>query len=263
LTLREEDFSKFNPRKREMKHLLFTALLLIVAPAHADDTTAKLEAAMQAETRSAADMHRDENRMPVETLAFFGLRDDMRVLELFPGGGWYTSLLAPVLRENGELVVALNATSVRDGLLQQPGFDKVKVDSASLDMVDEGPMGASNTAAFDFDADDVDMVLTFRNMHNISSQGRAMINGAVFNSLRSGGLYGIVDHSRRHMAPMTKETRRRADVVQIMKEVLAAGFEFVDYSDLHYRPDDELRYEVGRRSVTGNTDRFTLLFKKP
>jgi predicted methyltransferase len=65
------------------------------------------------------------------------------------------------------------------------------------------------------------------------------------------------------MEPMTAENRRRADVVEIMKEVLAAGFEFVDYSDLHYRPDDELRYEVGRHTVTGNTDRFTLLFRKP
>jgi predicted methyltransferase len=65
------------------------------------------------------------------------------------------------------------------------------------------------------------------------------------------------------MEPMTAENRRRADVVEIMKEVLAAGCEFVDYSDLHYRPDDELRYEVGRHTVTGNTDRFTLLFRKP
>jgi predicted methyltransferase len=246
-----------------MKHLLLTALLFIVAPAHADDITAKLEAAMQAETRSEADMQRDANRMPVETLAFFGLRDDMRVLELFPGGGWYTSLLAPVLRENGELIVALGATRVRDGLLQQPGFDKVTVDGADLEMVEEGPPDASDVAAFEFDAEDVDMVLTFRNMHNMYSQGRSTINEAVFKALRSGGLYGIIDHSRRHMEPITSETRRRADVVQIMKEALAAGFEFVDYSDLHFRADDELRYEVGRRSVTGNTDRFTLLFRKP
>ena len=246
-----------------MKYLLFAILLFATAPTYADDVTAKLEAAMQSETRSAADMQRDSNRKPVETLAFFGLRDDMRVLELFPGSGWYTSLLAPVLRENGELIVALSATRVRDGLLQQTGFDKVKVDSANPDMVDEGPLGASNVAMFEFDADDVDMVLTFRNMHNVSSQGRATINDAVFKSLRSSGLYGIIDHSRRHMEPITGETGRRVDVVQIMKEVLAAGFEFVDYSDLHYRPDDELRYEVGRRSVTGNTDRFTLLFRKP
>ena len=53
------------------------------------------------------------------------------------------------------------------------------------------------------------------------------------------------------------------DPVQMIKEIEAAGFEFVDYSDLHYRPDDTLEYEVGRRTVTGNTDRFTLKFRKP
>ena len=218
---------------------------------------------MQSASRSAAHMQRDQNRKPIETLAFFGFREDMRVLELFPGGGWYTTLLAPVLRDNGELIVALNTTTVRNGLLQQPGFDKVKVDGANPGMPGTGPLGASDVAAFEFDASDVDLALTFRNMHNISPQGRATINTAVFQSLRSGGQYGIVDHSRRHMEPITEETARRADVVQIIKEVLAAGFEFVDYSDLHFRPDDELRYEVGRKSVTGNTDRFTLLFRKP
>jgi len=65
------------------------------------------------------------------------------------------------------------------------------------------------------------------------------------------------------MQPTEHELRRRIDPVLVIKEVEAAGFEFVDYSDLHFRPDDELRYEVGRKTVTGNTDRFTLLFKKP
>jgi len=72
-----------------------------------------------------------------------------------------------------------------------------------------------------------------------------------------------VDHTRRHMAEDTYETWRRMDPVQMIKEIEAAGFEFVDYSTLHYRPDDELLYEVGRKTVTGNTDRFTLLFRKP
>ena len=84
-----------------------------------------------------------------------------------------------------------------------------------------------------------------------------------FNALKSGGVYGIVDHTRRHMEADDNENRRRIDPVLVVKEVLAAGFEFVDYSDLHYRADDELEYEVGRRSVSGNTDRFTMLFRKP
>jgi len=62
---------------------------------------------------------------------------------------------------------------------------------------------------------------------------------------------------------MTNEVWRRADPITITKELLDIGFELDAYSDLHYRPDDELRYEVGRKSVTGNTDRFTMLFRKP
>ena len=82
-------------------------------------------------------------------------------------------------------------------------------------------------------------------------------------ALKSGGVYGVVDHTRRHMEYDNHENRRRIDPVLVIKEVQEAGFEFVDYSDLHFRADDELRYEVGRRSVSGNTDRFTFLFRKP
>lgn len=89
------------------------------------------------------------------------------------------------------------------------------------------------------------------------------INSAVFDVLKPGGHYGVVDHTRRHMQSDSDENWRRMDPVQIIKEIESVGFEFVDYSDLHYRADDELRYEVGRKTVTGNTDRFTLLFRKP
>ena len=65
------------------------------------------------------------------------------------------------------------------------------------------------------------------------------------------------------MQPDSNEVWRRIDPVQVIKEVEATGFKFVDYSDLHYKPDDELRHEVGRKSVTGHTDRLTLLFEKP
>jgi predicted methyltransferase len=116
---------------------------------------------------------------------------------------------------------------------------------------------------FDFGLNDLDMVLTFRNMHNFDAPGRARINKGVFAVLKPGGLYGIVDHTRRHMEMDNRENRRRLDPVLAIKEVLEQGFELVDFSDLHFRADDELEYEVGRRSVSGNTDRFTLLFRKP
>tara|TARA_B110000908_G_C10163270_1_gene407121 strand:- start:502 stop:708 length:207 start_codon:yes stop_codon:yes gene_type:complete len=66
----------------------------------------------------------------------------------------------------------------------------------------------------------------------------------------------VVDHTLRHIEPFSAEKRRRADPMAIIKELVDIGFEFEAYSNLHYRPDDELRYEVGRKSVTGNTDRF-------
>lgn len=223
----------------------------------------KIQAAMAADIRTPAETARDANRKPVETLTFFGLKDDMRVIELLPGGGWYTKILAPVLRERGELYVAIGTNNVQSNLLDQPGFEHVQVAAIDAEMVSDGPFGTSNIGDFRFPVEDVDLVVTFRNMHSFTDAGRVNMNEAVFAALKPGGSYGVIDHSRRHMEPMTQENRRRTDVVQIIKEAQAAGFELADFSDLHYRPDDELRYEVGRHTVTGNTDRYTLLFRKP
>lgn len=248
-----------------MRHTAFLLVLsLAFSTAYADEQTEqKVRAAMASDIRSAAEVDRDANRKPVETLAFFGLQDDMRVLELLPGGGWYTKLLAPVLRDKGKLYVSIGTRGVSENLLTQAGFDKVEALEIDAATSRDGEFGTSNISPVDFGVKNLDMVLTFRNMHNFTPAGRATINAAVFKSLRSGGVYGVVDHSRRHMEPMTRENRRRVDPVEIIREALDAGFEFVAYSDLHYRPDDELRYEVGRKTVTGNTDRFTFLFRKP
>ena len=247
---------------RTLFALIITGLSL-GAVAQEGQVEAKVRAAMTADVRTEADVARDRNRKPVETLEFFQLSDDMRVLELIPGGGWYTKLLAPVLRENGELHVAIGTNNVQQNLVTQPGFDHINVIDIGVESERTGPHGTNFLPEFDFGVSDLDMAVTFRNMHNFTPEGRAHMNHAVYAALGSGGLYGVIDHTLRHMEPMTRENRRRADVVQIIKEVQAAGFELVDYSDLHYRPDDELRYEVGRATVTGNTDRFTLLFRKP
>ena len=233
----------------------------LVAPASADLTEA-LEAAMASDIRTEAEVARDANRKPIETLTFFGLEEDMRVLELLPGGGWYTKLLAPVLAENGQLYVSIGTTNVAR-LIDEGVISGAEVVEA------EGEFKRSETTrrfyidGLNIDVDDLDMVLTFRNLHNFTDEGRRDLNKVAFDALKSGGLYGVVDHTRRHMQGDYSEVWRRMDPVQMIKEIEAAGFEFVDYSDLHYRPDDTLEYEVGRRSVTGNTDRFTLLFRKP
>lgn len=244
--------------------VLFSALP--GSPAMASDydpVRAKLENAMASQVRTPAETARDDNRKPVETLEFFGLRDNMKVVELFPGGGWYTKLLAPVLAENGEFYIAYGTSRARSAVEGQAGFENLQVIGDDVEI--SRPEGArfysaSNT---DLGVSNVDMVLTFRNYHNFDEASRAALNQSVFKALKSGGIYALVDHTRRHMQEDNAENRRRLDPVQAIKEIQAAGFEFVDYSNLHYRADDELIYEVGRKTVTGNTDRWTLMFRKP
>ncbi len=229
----------------------------------ANEIDDKVTAALAAEARPQADRDRDDNRLPLETLKFLGLKDDMRVLELLPGGGWYTRVLAPVLAENGKFYVALGTDRVAENLAGKPGFENVQVLQTRENL--RRPDGSRFYAMddFEFGVSDLDMVLTFRNLHNFDEAPRKIMNQQVYQSLASGGLYGVIDHTRRHMEALNNENRRRIDPVLVIKEMLEIGFEFVGYSDLHFRADDELEYEVGRRSVSGNTDRFTLLFRKP
>lgn len=245
--------------------LLITALLVSLSVyAQADDAIdAKVEAALAAESRPQADRDRDRNRRPLDTLKFFGLEDDMRVLELLPGGGWYTRVLGPVLAENGKLYVALGTGRVAERIVGTPGFENVEVLETNENTHRPAGERFYTMENFEFGVSDLDMVLTFRNLHNFATEARTMMNKQVFDSLKIGGLYGAVDHTRRHMEALDNENRRRIDPVLVIKEMLDVGFEFVGYSDLHFRADDELEYEVGRHSVTGNTDRFTLLFRKP
>jgi len=250
---------------------LICLLLILPALGHAQPAEpeplrpflAAVQQAMNADSRSAEQRERDANRLPLETLDFFGLDENMRVLELVPGGGWYTRLLAPALYDNGQLYTAIGSGLQRSGLLDEPGFDKVVVLEPELEIISAPDQRLLGLAPFEFGVSDLDAVLTFRNLHNFNADGRASLNAAAYAALKPSGIYGVVDHTRRHMQPDDPENVRRVDPVQMIREIQAAGFEFVDYTDLHYRPDDELRYEVGRKTVTGNTDRFTFLFRKP
>lgn len=242
--------------------LLFTSLIFSY-PSIADDLDKALEKAMNSELRTDAEKERDRNRNPVETLKFFGLKTDMKVIELLPGGGWYTKLLAPALAENGHFSVALGTSRVSKNLIGKKGMEFLNVIDASANIRREDGERFLTADKFDLGATDVDIVFTFRNYHNFGEQGRKRMNQAAFKALKSGGVYAVVDHTRRHMQKLNDENGRRVDPVLAIKEIQEAGFKLVDYSNMHYKADDELRYEVGRKSVTGNTDRFTLKFVKP
>jgi predicted methyltransferase len=243
--------------------LILAAAVAQAAGAAEDNWKAKLNTALNSPMRTEAEKARDANRLPMRTLEFMNFSDDLRVLELFPGTGWYTKLLAPVLAERGKLYLAMGTNRIRGVVAQTPELATAEILDIDPPMTSTDRHGVFDLAPFSFWLEDLDLVLTFRNAHNLTPAGRAVLNDAVFEALRPGGLYGVVDHTRRHMEPDGPETGRRVDPVRMIHEALQAGFEFVAWTDLHYRPDDELRYEVGRHTVKGNTDRFTFLFRKP
>ena len=252
-----------------MKPIYVGLMVAILWPAAAmpvnaqSEVSDKIRAALKQPYRSAANRARDRNRNPVAAMKFCRLRDDMKVIEFAPGGGWYTELLGPVLKDRGELHITHSAE--RLARLD----DKLRL--APLSKVRKLPIPVERNQArrkmvfrsLDFAITDADMVLNIREYHNLDPDTVAVFNRAVHAATKPGGYYCIIDHTRRHMEADERENRRRMDPVLVIKQVQAAGFRFVDFADFFFRRDDELRYEVGRRTVRGNTERFTLLFQKP
>jgi predicted methyltransferase len=252
-----------------MRLALFAMLVLAAHPAFAQPggqppspLAQAVQRAMASDLRTAEERARDRERQPVQKLEFFRLRPDMRVIEILPFSGWFTKIIGPVLEDGKLYVTHPSPTFYSDAFAPVRGLP-------GLEDVEEIPWGAAFTGGTPFfasgrwDVEPVDLVVTFRNYHNFSREARMAVNKSSFDALKPGGLYGIVDHTRRHMEPDSSENGRRVDPVLVIKEVQEAGFRFVDYSTALRRPDDELRYEVGRQSVTGNSDRFALLFMRP
>lgn len=244
------------------KNLICILSVLLSSQLMAADSAAtrnKIEQALTSSIRDAAETARDANRKPGEVLEFFGLEDDMKVLEMSPATGYWSKFVGPTLCENGgELIFSVGVS------------DDFKNDVMSLDGLEctsaiNNDITLRNLPEFSFDDSQFDMVLTFWNLHNPSVEGRKNLNEAVFSALKSGGIYGVVDHTRRHLEPTSREAQNgcRLDPVLIIKEMIDVGFEFVDFSPMHYHPEDNLSQEVGTPGVRGNTDRFTMSFRKP
>ena len=261
------------------------AFLVFQASAGADDSTEqKLRAAVNAEHRPAEYIARNQYRHPVETLMWFGIRDDMTVVEIWPGGGsWYTSILAPVLRENGKFYAA-----------NYPGDAKSRYyrENAQryLSTIESNPEVYNKVVVTEFLPPDkamaapdniADMVVTFRNLHNWVRGGFAdEVFSAMFNALKPGGILGLVAHrGERHMVGKEfAETGYLAEEYAIQLAV-EAGFELVDRSEINANPKDTKdyadgvwtlppSYELGdenreKYAAIGESDRMTLTFRKP
>ncbi|HYJ51947.1 MAG TPA: methyltransferase [Allosphingosinicella sp.] len=251
------------------------------APAAPGDA---LKAAIAAPSRIPANVLRDRYRHPEETLRFFGVRPSDTVVEIWPGGGWYTEILAPyVLRGGGTYYAAALAGQ------QQEGIGRIRARDAAL-------YGAIRPAVFpSFDAADTrvpagtaDVVLTFRNVHNwrmgYQRPDRQDYSVEAFRQiyamLRPGGTLGIEDHRLPESADAERErTSGYIKVSTIRRLAEAAGFRFVAASEVNANPRDTADWPNGvwtlppalrlgevdreRYLAIGESDRMTLRFVKP
>jgi predicted methyltransferase len=247
-------------------------------------TLAAIDRTLAGDHRSAANRARDVYRHPKETLAFFGFRQDMTVMEVWPGsGGWYTEVLAPVLRDHGRYIAAswdpkADTQYVQEGL--KAFAEKL---AARPDLY-----GKATVSALHYPNElrpvpngSVDMVLTFRNLHNWMARDAAkpMLAG-MFAALKPGGILGMVEHRAPDTVPQDPQARSgyvREDYAIALAE--AVGFELVGKSEINANPKDTKDYAQGvwtlpptfregdkdraRYAAIGESDRFTLRFRKP
>jgi len=247
-------------------------------------TLALLDAALAGDQRSDTSRARDRYRHPRETLAFFGLRGDMSVMEVWPGGGgWYTEILAPVLRDRGMLYAAQWDPAMDNKFVQ----DSLKAFAAKLaarpDVYDKVQVVALQypTAMSPVAPGSLDMVLTFRNIHNWMGGGNAETAfAAMYAALKPGGVLGVVEHRARPEAPQDPRAAsgyvREDYAVELAKK---AGFVLEASSEINANPKDTRDYEKGvwtlpptyregekdkeKYAAIGESDRFTLRFRKP
>jgi predicted methyltransferase len=259
-----------------MKRFILAALLgaslagLAQANPAADDT--QLRSAIAGSHRSAANAARDSWRHPYETLTFFGIKPSMTVVELLPEGGWYTEILAPYLRQDGKLIGA--------GLISRTMLESKP---AVYDKVVRGAFNPPK-AIYNFaPPNSVDMVLTFRNVHNFVELGDDKVKEmfkALYTSLKPGGVLGVTDH--RLPESMPQEAKASSGYIHesyVIKMAESAGFKLAGKSEINANPKDKADHKGGvwalpptltnhdedraKYQAIGESDRMTLKFVKP
>ena len=269
-------------------HWLAGAALVCAASFSCAGVAPELAAAIAGPQRTPANSARDVWRHPAETLTFFGIRADMTVAEISPGGGWYTEILAPYLRDKGRLYAAAYVKDMtgEDGeyfrkgrlafeakLAAQPAvYDKVVITDFHVpDRLVLAPAGSA------------DAVLTFRNIHNWlrdGADGELKVFEAAFAALKPGGVFGVVEH--RTTANVTREEMAKSGYLTeaaVIEAAQKAGFRLEEKSEINANPKDTHDHPEGvwtlppsyalgdkdhaKYAAIGESDRMTMRFRKP
>ncbi|WP_246828923.1 class I SAM-dependent methyltransferase [Synechococcus sp. PCC 7502] len=240
--------------------------------------TPTLQKVIASSHRSIENRARDHDRHPLETLEFFGVSSNQTVVELWSGGGWYTEILAPFLRDRGKLIVtnfdptkSKPAKAFQDKLAASPDiFGKVKV--VTIDPPQRLNLAPDNS---------VDVVLTFRNIHNWIISGYAdKVYTAAFQALKPNGILGVEEHRAKPGTNLQESAKTGyIDENAVIAEIEKVGFKFISKSEINANPKDTKDYPDGvwtlpptlrlgekdkdRYLAIGESDRMTLKFIKP
>lgn len=271
----------------KMKNLLIASTLTLSALAsfnslaHVDHkhSNAALEKAVAGEHRSAKNKARDQYRHPVETLSFFGFSPEMTVVEITPGGGWYTEILAPALKGKGKLYGAHYPDTGEDNYYSnsRKRLEKKLTSNAvfsEVELTNFVPRKKSELAP----QESADLVLTFRNLHNWKDEGVKQVFKDAFDALKAGGVLGVVEHR----LPAGVDPKKAAGYVSeanTIKQAKAAGFRFAGASEINANSKDLAEHPKGvwtlppslalkeqdkaKYLAIGESDRMTLKFIKP
>lgn len=259
--------------------------LILIATGTIASAAPSLVEVIAGKHRSAEHRARDVYRHPQQTLEFFGLRPQLRVVEVWPGGGWYTDILAPYLRESGHYVAGGFVTQGADVPKWRAGMmktfaEKLAADPALYGKPEITALGVPDAwqAAAPGSAD---LVLTFRNVHNWLKAGyEAQMFKAFFEALKPGGVLGVVEH--RAKPGTSLETMKQSGYMteaHVIALAQAAGFRLDASSEINANPKDGAEHPEGvwtlppnlrlgdkdreKYLAIGESDRMTLRFVKP
>ena len=251
-------------------------LLLVNLVAAEQISSSSLEDAVNSDNRTPAYTERDQFRNPKETLSFFGIKSDMKVVELSPGGGWYTEILAMYIKEPGKLIAAHHDPSLGNYYKRSRGNFEKKMQSDEI----YSKVKIVNLGSKLSEDNSVDAVLTFRNLHNWLRGDIEKVFMQSFNSLKPGGIFGVVEHRAKEGTSLELMIKSgyvtEALAIQLANK---AGFVLVGKSEINANGKDSTNHpkgvwtlppsyrlkEVDRNKYKdiGESDRMTLLFKKP